>query len=81
MKTYQRAFILALAGNIVLIGSLVALWWHYRMPHAATNEPSMGANEVGTSATPAEVASASTEIPLDLFNPHRHTSRVYLCCA
>jgi membrane fusion protein, copper/silver efflux system len=64
MKTYQRAFSLALVSNIVLIGSLAALWWHYRMPHAATNEPSMQANAVGASANPSETASTSTQIPL-----------------
>jgi RND family efflux transporter MFP subunit len=64
MKTYQRAFILALVGNIVLIGSLAALWWHYRTPHAGTNEPSMQANAVGASANPPEAASASKQIPL-----------------
>jgi len=64
MKTYQRAFSLALVGNIVLIGSLAALWWHYRMPHAATNEPSTQANAVGASANPPEAASTSTQIPL-----------------
>jgi RND family efflux transporter MFP subunit len=64
MKTYQRAFILALVGNIVLIGSLATLWWHYRMPHAATNEPSMRANVVGAPANAPEAASASAQIPL-----------------
>ena len=64
MKTYQRAFFLALVGNIVLIGSLAAVWWHYRTSHALRNEPSMRANEVGPSANPAESVSASTEIPL-----------------
>jgi RND family efflux transporter MFP subunit len=64
MKTYQRAFTLALVGNIVLIGSLAALWWHYRMPHVATNEPSMQANAVGATANPPEAASTSPQIPL-----------------
>lgn len=64
MKTYQRAFILALVGNIVLIGFLAALLWHHRTPHAATNEPSMRANAVGASANPPEAAAASTQTPL-----------------
>ena len=64
MRNYQRVFILALVGNIVLIGSLAVLWWHYRTPRAATNEPSMLANAVGASANPPEAASTSTQIPL-----------------
>ncbi len=64
MRTYRRAFLLALAGNIVLIGVLAALWWHYRTRQAATNEPSMRANAVEPSVNPREAASASTETPL-----------------
>jgi Cu(I)/Ag(I) efflux system membrane fusion protein/cobalt-zinc-cadmium efflux system membrane fusion protein len=64
MRTYRTGFLLALLGNLVLLGFLAAVWWHYRTPHAATNEPSMPANSVGASANPPASASASTEIPL-----------------
>ena len=64
MRTYRTSFLLALVGNVVLIVFLAAVWWHYRTPHAATNEPSMMANSVGTPANPPESASESTQIPL-----------------
>jgi RND family efflux transporter MFP subunit len=64
MTTYRRAFLLALAGNIVLIGCLATLWWHYRTHQAATKEPSMGADAVEASANPSAAAPASAETPL-----------------
>lgn len=64
MRTYRTGFLLALIGNVVLIVFLASVWWHYRMPPAAKNEPSMRANSVGASANPHEPASASTQIPL-----------------
>ena len=64
MRTYRTRFLLALVGNVVLIVFLAAVWWHYRTPHAATNEPAMMANSVGTPANPPESASESTQIPL-----------------
>ena len=64
MRTYRRAFLLALAGNIVLIGVLVTLWSHYRTRQTATNEPSMRANAVEASENPSAAATASAETPL-----------------
>lgn len=64
MRTYRTSFLLALVGNVVLIVFLAAVWWHYRTPHAATNEPAMMANSVGAPANPPESASESTQIPL-----------------
>jgi Cu(I)/Ag(I) efflux system membrane fusion protein/cobalt-zinc-cadmium efflux system membrane fusion protein len=64
MRTYRTGFLLALIGNVVMIGFLAAVWWHYRTPHAATNEPSMQANSVGASANPPESASVPAQIPL-----------------
>lgn len=64
MRTYRTGFLLALAGNVVLFGFLAAVWWHYRTPHAATNESSMRATSIGAPANPPESASAATQIPL-----------------
>src|SRR5260370_11477389 len=64
MRTYRRALILALAGNIVLIGVLATLWSHYRTRQTATNEPSMRANAVEASETPSAAATASAETPM-----------------
>src|SRR5260370_550135 len=64
MRTYRRAFLLALAGNIVLIGGLATLWSHYRTRQSATNEPSMRANAVEASENPSAAATASAETPL-----------------
>ena len=64
MKTYRRAFLLTLAGNVILIGVLATLWWHYRTRRTATNEPSMRANAVEASANPSLAAPVSAETPL-----------------
>lgn len=64
MRTYRRAFLLAFAGNIVLIGVLATLWWHYRTRQPATNEPSMPANAVEASDNPSAAAPISAETPL-----------------
>jgi len=45
MRTYRYGFILALVGNIVLVGTLVGFWWHSRPPKPAANEqPKQGAS-------------------------------------
>lgn len=64
MTIYRRAFLLALAGNIVLIAVLATLWWHHRTRQPATNEPSMRANAVEASENPSAAAPASAETPL-----------------
>src|SRR5260370_16268363 len=64
MRTYRRAFLLALAGNIVLIGGLATLWSHYRTRQTATNEPSMRANAVEASANLSAASTGSAETPL-----------------
>jgi RND family efflux transporter MFP subunit len=60
MRTYRRALLLALVGDIVLVSAMAALWWHYRARQARTNEPSMRPNAVEASANPP----ASAETPL-----------------
>ncbi|MFZ1976279.1 MAG: efflux RND transporter periplasmic adaptor subunit [Candidatus Acidiferrales bacterium] len=39
MKTYRRAFILALAGNALLVALLVGFWFYYRVGRAAAIKP------------------------------------------
>lgn len=65
MKTYRRAFLLALAGNALLAALLVGFWFHYRVGHAA----SMKADQTGltpqdSTASSASPPSAPAETPL-----------------
>src|SRR5215469_3221524 len=32
MRSYRTGFLLALAGNVILVGILAGLWWHSRTP-------------------------------------------------
>lgn len=65
MKTYRTGFLLALVGNILLIGVVAGLWSHYR-PHKAT--PSQPSKQEGTtpeaSSNPSMAAPAPAETPL-----------------
>ncbi len=66
MRTYRTGFLLALAGNIVLVGILAVLWRHSRTPRqAAANEPRKQAGAaLEASANSPAAASASSETPL-----------------
>ena len=65
MKTYRAGFLLALAGNILLIGVVAGLWSHYRLPKAAANQPSKqeGTTPEGSS-NPSVATPAPAETPL-----------------
>lgn len=60
MRTYRSGFLLALVGNIVLIGVLAGFWWQSRTRKMAANEPSkpegtaLNASANPSTATPAE---------------------------
>jgi Cu(I)/Ag(I) efflux system membrane fusion protein/cobalt-zinc-cadmium efflux system membrane fusion protein len=65
MRTYRTGFLLALVGNIVLIGILVAFWRYSRTPKLITSEPSK--QETITSEVPlnpSKPTSASSETAL-----------------
>ena len=32
MTNYRTRFLFAFAGNLLLIGAIAVLWWHYRTP-------------------------------------------------
>ena len=65
MKTYRTGFLLALVGNILLIGVVAGLWSHYRTPKATPSQPS---KREGTtpeaSSNPSMAAPAPAETPL-----------------
>ena len=63
MRTYRYGFILALVGNIVLVGTLVGFWWHSRAPKPAANDQTKQAG-VAPQATSNPPTSASSETPL-----------------
>lgn len=65
MKTYRTGFLLALVGNILLIGVVAGLWSHYRTSKATGSQPSKqeGATPEASS-NPSVVAAPPTESPL-----------------
>jgi RND family efflux transporter MFP subunit len=65
MKTYRTGFLLALVGNIVLIGALAGFWWHSRTGKTAPNQSSKPErNTLDTSANPTAAAPTLAETPL-----------------
>lgn len=66
MKTYRTAFIVALAGNILLAGALGFIWWRSHSPAPPVNLRSLlpavfQPAPANTSAAPAPAAPASSE--------------------
>src|SRR6201987_1796908 len=65
MKTYRTAFLLALVGNIVLIGVLAGFWWHFRTGKTnATESPRPESRTLDTSANPPAATPVPAETPL-----------------
>lgn len=63
MRTYRTGFLLALVGNIVLIGVFAGFWWHSRTP-----KPSGQSKQEGivpeASSNPSAPTPTSSETPL-----------------
>lgn len=64
MKTYRTGFLLALVGNILLIGVVAGLWSHYRTPKATPSQPS---KQEGT--TPEAPSNSSMAAPAPAETP------------
>ncbi len=67
MSNYRRGFILAILGNLVLVGVLGALWWnsHTSIRAARTDEsPSLAAASQQTDASSPPAPPASVQTPL-----------------
>lgn len=65
MKTYRTGFMLALAGDIVLIGVLAGFWWHFRTGKTnATESPKPESRTLDTSANPPAATPTLAETPL-----------------
>ncbi len=65
MRTYRTGFLLALVGNIVLVGVLGGFWWHSRTRKTAANEPSKQESvALDASGNPPVVVPALAETPL-----------------
>jgi Cu(I)/Ag(I) efflux system membrane fusion protein/cobalt-zinc-cadmium efflux system membrane fusion protein len=65
MKNYRNAFLIAVAGNLVLIAILGGIWWKFHRPAAQAQPP----KEASTVSSSQEASSASpskeqTETPL-----------------
>ena len=60
MKNYRAGFLAALAGNIILIGIVAAVWWHPRTSMPAPGADSPAGSMPMTASTPGS-ASASPE--------------------
>src|ERR1700747_3238766 len=63
MRTYRSGFILALAGNIVLVGILVGFWWHSRPSNPAASQQ-LKQGGVAPQATSNPSTPVSSETPL-----------------
>ena len=63
MRTYRTWFVVALIGNIVLVGVLAGLSWRYRSRRAAVNEPAESASAAPGASMNSDAAT-STETPL-----------------
>jgi RND family efflux transporter MFP subunit len=64
MRAYRGGFLLALAGNVVLVGVLAAFWWHSRNREAPANEAPKQADTPEASPNSPATVSASSETPL-----------------
>ena len=57
MKTYRTGFLLALVGNIVLIGVLAGFWWHFQTGKInATQSPKPESSTLNASVSPPAAA-------------------------
>ncbi len=65
MKSYRNAFLLALIGNLALVGVLAGIWWKARRS-APTQNPAAAPNPAAQAAqnNPATLPPASMETPL-----------------
>ena len=65
MKTYRTGFLVALVGNILLIGVVAGLWSHYRTPRATASQPSKQEGSTPEAASnPSAAPPAPAETPL-----------------
>jgi Cu(I)/Ag(I) efflux system membrane fusion protein/cobalt-zinc-cadmium efflux system membrane fusion protein len=66
MKTYRTGFLLALIGNVVLIGVLFGLWLHYRAakPMAVVETKPANSSAQGSMTGPVTAAAESTQAQL-----------------
>lgn len=65
MKTYRTGFLLALVGNVALIGVLAGFWLHFRAGKTNANEsPQPESGTLDTSANPSAATPALAETPL-----------------
>src|SRR6266478_4006532 len=60
MKTYRTGFLLALVGNILLVGVVAGVWSHYRTPKATASEQS---KQEGTTSEPSSNPSVAASAP------------------
>jgi RND family efflux transporter MFP subunit len=63
MRSYRTGFLLALVGNVALVGSLVGLWWHSRTPKPS-GQPKQEGIAPEASSNPSAPTPASSETPL-----------------
>lgn len=59
MKNYRRAFILAVSGNLILLGVLTGIWWHGHVRFGTAR-----AGNVSAKATTPQQAGSDTSAPV-----------------
>jgi RND family efflux transporter MFP subunit len=60
MKSYRKAFLLALAGNLIFLGALAATWWSARRSAAAQTMSSPATDAASQSVPDSSPGSAAT---------------------
>jgi Cu(I)/Ag(I) efflux system membrane fusion protein/cobalt-zinc-cadmium efflux system membrane fusion protein len=65
MRTYRTGFVVAIIGNIALVGVVVVLWWHSHTPKTDANKAAIQeTNATMASAKASATTPVSSETPL-----------------
>jgi RND family efflux transporter MFP subunit len=66
MRTYRTGFLVAIVGNIVLIGIVVGLWWHAHVPKPDAGRASMQENNALAASANSPVSPETPLAPVQL---------------
>ncbi|HET8921733.1 MAG TPA: efflux RND transporter periplasmic adaptor subunit [Candidatus Acidoferrum sp.] len=63
MRNYRKAFLVALAGNVVLLGAFGAWWWHNKSRGSMVHAASAGSGEMAMADNSPKESEASATAP------------------
>ena len=68
MRLYRTGFLLALVGNVLLVGILAGLWWHSRTPKPSEQPKQQGImpDASSNSSAPTSMSSETPLVPVQL---------------